>query len=68
MQIIEVTTPALAKAFIRVNVELYTHDPHYIRPLDKDINEVFDPQKNKSFELGKACRWLLQNAQGKFIG
>ena len=50
-QLIEVTTPALAKDFIQVNVLLNRSNPNYIRPLDKDIHEVFDPEKTKPFAL-----------------
>lgn len=68
MQLTEVTTPQLARDFIRVNVELYKNDPNYIRPLDKDINEVFDADKNKAFRFGEAVRWILKDNQGKPIG
>ncbi len=68
MQIIEVTTPALEKEFIWVNVNLYADDPNYIRPLDNDILEVFDAKKNKLFNSGKAKRWLLKDSSGKYIG
>ncbi len=53
MQLIEVTTPQLARDFIRVNVELNKNNPNYIHPLDKDINEVFDRKKIKLFVLEK---------------
>ena len=60
MQLIEVTNKQTAKDFIRVNVEINKNDPNYIRPLDKDINEVFDPKKNKTFRFGEATRWILK--------
>ena len=56
MQLIEVTTPQLAKDFIRVNVQLHKNNTNYIRPLDKDIEEVFNKEKNK-FYLN--CQELL---------
>ncbi|MBK8140237.1 MAG: hypothetical protein IPK57_03955 [Chitinophagaceae bacterium] len=68
MQLTEVTTPQLSKEFIRVNVELYKNDPNYIRPLDKDINDVFDPEKNKAFRFGEATRWILKDNTGKLTG
>ena len=68
MQLTEVTTPQLSKEFIRVNVELYKNDPNYIRPLDKDINDVFDPEKNKAFRFGEATRWILKDNTGKLAG
>ena len=68
MQLVEVTTAESAKDFIMVNVELNQHNPHYIRPLDKDINYVFDPLKNKTFQSGEAYRWILLNDSGERIG
>ncbi|MFT2011052.1 hypothetical protein ACMA1I_20450 [Pontibacter sp. 13R65] len=68
MQLIEVTTPKLAQDFLMVQVQLYKNDPHYIRPLDKDINNVFDPKKNKLLRNSEAIRWLLKDEQGKYIG
>jgi hypothetical protein len=68
MKITEVTTPELARQFILVNVMLYKNDPHYIRPLDKDVNEVFDPSKNKAHVTGETRRWLLQDDAGRYIG
>lgn len=68
MQLTEVTNKQLARTFIRVNVELYKDDPNYIRPLDKDVEDVFDPKKNKAFRFGEATRWILQDNQGRLIG
>lgn len=68
MQLIEVVTPEHKKKFIELPVRLYTGDPNYIRPLDKDIEDVFDPQKNKYFKHGKAIRWILQSSEGVPIG
>jgi hypothetical protein len=68
MQLEEVITPRLAADFIRVNVGLHQRNPQYIRPLDKDIREVFDPKKNKTFRFGEATRWVLRDRQGKLIG
>jgi len=68
MQLIEVTTPVLAKEFLRVNVEINKNNPHYIIPLEKDVNDVFDPKKNKSFRFGEAIRWILKDDNGNLIG
>lgn len=56
-----------ARTFIEFPIALYAGDAHYIRPLDKDIEEVFDPKKNKFFKHGECERWLLKNKQGKYI-
>jgi hypothetical protein len=68
MQLIEVNTPALARTFLLVNVKLNSNDPNYIRPLDKDIEFVFDEKKNKAFRFGKMIRWILADTQGQPIG
>jgi hypothetical protein len=68
MQLAEVTNAVIANEFIRVNVELNKLNPNYIRPLDKDVNEVFNPSKNKTFRHGECTRWVLHNTDGKCIG
>lgn len=68
MRMQEVRTEADKRAFIQVAIDIYNDDPHWIRPLDKDINEVFDPGKNKFFKRGECARWLLADASGKYIG
>jgi hypothetical protein len=68
MQMHEVRTEADKKAFLEMPLEIYRNDPNYIRPLDKDVEEVFDPAKNKSFKQGECVRWLLKGDDGKNIG
>ena len=47
MKLIEVNDKKTAKAFLMLPVRLYKKEKHWIRPLDKDIESVFDPTKNK---------------------
>ncbi len=47
---------------------LYKNSPHWIRPLDQDIEAVFDPGKNKSFRHGECIRWILLDKSGDVIG
>ncbi len=68
MQLTEVTTPALATAFLRVNNIINKENPAYIYPLEKDVKEVFDQKKNKAFRFGEATRWILRDKNGKLIG
>ncbi|MFT7589613.1 MAG: hypothetical protein ACI959_001833 [Limisphaerales bacterium] len=63
-----VQTKQDAKDFIRINVELNKQDSNYIRPLDKDIDFVFDKSKNKFFTHGDCVRWLLKDKSGKVVG
>lgn len=68
MQLVEVVTPELARAFIKVNTGLHKNNPQYIRPLDKDINHVFDPAKNNAFHSGEATRWIVRSNGGELVG
>jgi hypothetical protein len=68
MQLIPVTDKTTAKQFLQVAVDLYKNDKNWIRPLDKDINEVFDKEKNKAFRFGEVERWVLKDDSGKLIG
>jgi hypothetical protein len=68
MQLIPVKDSITAKQFLQVAVDLYKADPNWIRPFDKDINEVFDEKKNKTFRFGEVERWILKNDEGKLIG
>ena len=60
MQLIEVTDKATAQDFIKVNVLMNQSNPKYIRPLNNEVNEAFDPAKNKAFKHGTAKRWILK--------
>jgi hypothetical protein len=68
MQITEVTNTATARSFIKINVLMNKSNPKYIRPLDNEINDVFDPAKNKAFKYGTAKRWILKDNNGNLIG
>lgn len=64
----EVQTEADKREFLEFPVALYKDDKNWIRPLDKDINDVFNPAKNKFFKKGECTRWLLKDGQHKTIG
>jgi len=68
MQLTEVNSPALSRDFILVNVLINKGNPNYIRPLNKDVEEVFDEKKNKTFRQGKCIRWILKDDAGNYIG
>lgn len=68
MQIIEVSDKKSAEDFIKVNVIINRGNLNYIRPLDKDVHDVFDPAKNKAFRFGTVMRWLLKDDDGNLIG
>jgi GNAT superfamily N-acetyltransferase len=66
--LVEVKDKSTAKAFIQLPVRLYRTNPYWIRPLDKDIEKVFDPAQNKLFQQGECIRWLLQSPSGEIVG
>ncbi|WP_243630269.1 hypothetical protein [Taibaiella soli] len=54
--------------FLQIAIDIYRNDPNWIRPLDKDIEEVFDPAKNKFFKQGECTRWILKDVYGQMLG
>ena len=61
MNIIEVNSKKDKKDFIQIACSIYKNEKNWIRPLDKDINSVFDPKTNKAFRKGDVKRWILKN-------
>lgn len=68
MSIHEVTTAADRKVFLELPVRLYKNNPAWIRPLDQDVEAVFDPKKNKTYQHGSSIRWIIKNDQGEVVG
>ncbi|SDW94877.1 hypothetical protein SAMN05444410_107131 [Hydrobacter penzbergensis] len=68
MQLMEVTGRDTVTAFLEVNALMNRSNPAYIRPLDKEVNDVFNPEKNKNFKYGDARRWILKDDNGQLIG
>jgi hypothetical protein len=68
MKILEVTTPQQAREFLHLPIQLYKNEPRWIRPLDKDVENVFDRERNKTFRHGECTRWILIDKDGQTIG
>jgi hypothetical protein len=68
VKIIEVENEKQNRAFLDFPVDLYKNEKSWIRPLDKDVNAVFDTALNKTFKNGIAKRWLLYDSSEKCIG
>jgi len=64
----EVVTKKDVNEFLKLPVRLYQGNDRWIRPLDADIESVFDKDKNKAFRHGECCRWILVDNQGETIG
>lgn len=67
MIITEVKTSQQAKKFIRFSVDLYHKEKAWIRPIDKEIEAIFDENENKTFLNGACKRWILED-NNKVIG
>ena len=59
---------SLQRIFLQFPVRLYASDSNWIRPLDTDVANVFDPKKNGHFKQGDAIRWILFDDAGVAIG
>lgn len=68
MKVVQVVTRQHEQEFLMLPVRLYKNEPHWIRPLDKDILTVFDKQKNKTFRNGECERWLLLGDNDEVVG
>lgn len=64
----EVQNENQKKEFLEFPSRLYQHDKNYIRPLDKDIEAIFNPEKNKFFKNGECQRFLFKNKKNETIG
>lgn len=70
MPLIPVNSPATVRQFLELPAVIHRDNPEWIRPLDKDIEEVFDPARNKLLRQpgNEVARWLLLDEGGSPIG
>lgn len=68
MSLHEVKDSLSEKEFLAVSIMCNESNPNWIRPLDRDIQSVFDPQKNNLFKTGAAIRWILKEKSGRALG
>jgi GNAT superfamily N-acetyltransferase len=68
MTVLEVTSPKLIREFLNLNAQVNQDNPNYIRPLDNEVEQVFNPSKNKLFKEGNAKRWIVKDDKGTTIG
>ncbi len=68
MYLTEVTSPKTHRQFLNMVDTIYKGDPNYVRTLDSEIKDVFDPSQNSFFQHGEAARWILLNDEGDVIG
>lgn len=64
----EVKTKKEIRQWLDFPAKLYKNDPYYVRPLDNDVENVFDKKKNKLFCHGDAIRFLLRDNKNNIVG
>ncbi len=68
MRIIPVQNKKQINQFLDVVESIYENDINYIRPLNQDIEKIFNPHKNSFFKHGVCHRWILEDDHRKIIG
>ena len=56
------------KQWLAFPSKLYKNDNHYVRPLDREVEKVFDKEQNKLFRHGDATRYYLTDKKGTIVG
>lgn len=67
MDIIQVADQSTIQAFHELPFHVYRNDINWVPPLQKMIEEIFNPSRNAGFTQGDARRWLVKDGN-KFIG
>src|SRR2546428_6235901 len=68
MQLIEVTNTKTRRDFLEVARIVYKNDPVWVRPLDSEIEDIFNPEKNNFHSFGEINRWVLKDDNNNLIG
>lgn len=68
MIITEVKTKKDWKRFHQVPRRVYAGDSHWVCPLESDIESIFDPASNKTFQHGEARQFVLLEKDGRPAG
>jgi hypothetical protein len=66
--IIEVIDSAQIRIFHEFPAGLYKNDNNWNRPLDVQVEEIFDKQHNKQLKNGDIKRWILKDSKGQCLG
>lgn len=64
----EVLSKRETKQWLAFPSKLYKNDNHYVRPLDHEVEKVFDRNQNKLFRHGDAIRYYLTDKNGTIVG
>lgn len=64
----QVVSSAQCRQFLKVADIINGDNPVWVRPLDYEIESVFEPAKNEMFRDGDAVRWILFDDSGAMVG
>jgi GNAT superfamily N-acetyltransferase len=67
-KLIEVKDKAEKKQFFDCARSIYADDPHWVAPLDIEIESIFDPEHNTAFKDGDAVRWVVVDEEKQPVG
>ncbi|MCX6245683.1 MAG: GNAT family N-acetyltransferase [Bacteroidetes bacterium] len=68
MTIIEVNNKKTIREFLEVPAIIYKNDPYWVRPLDHEVESIFDQKINSFFTHGEAIRWVMKDDNGALTG
>lgn len=68
MKAVQVVSREQIQQFLDLPSVLFEKDPNYIRPLDQDVESVFDRKRNKFFRFGECERYLFFDDQNRKVG
>jgi hypothetical protein len=63
MEIIPVADAKTIQAFHELPFRIYEGDKNWVPPLQKMIEDIFNPGKNSGFKQGGAQRWLVKDGE-----
>ena len=68
MKIVKVSDKKSVREFLNVVDLVYKGDSAYVRPLDVQVEQIFNPHSNDFYNHGSAERFILLDDTGKTIG
>lgn len=68
MTIIEVKDQPDWKLFHQLPHRIYSHLPQWICPIESDVENIFNPEKNKAFDHGEAQVFVLLDDKKEPVG
>jgi hypothetical protein len=64
MDVFRVIDKTARKDFLEVAKIIYKNDNTWVCPIDKNLDDIFDPSQNTYYNHGIAERWLLKDGTG----